>query len=676
MASLLHMRIYTVLILVFCISAVIKSHAQCEVLVWSDEFNGSGSPDSQFWGYDLGGGGWGNQESQIYTNNTTNVRQEDGRLIIDVIKSGNTWTSARIKTQNKLSFKYGKIVFRAKLPTGVGTWPALWMLGDNFPSVGWPACGEIDIMEHVGRNPNVVMCALHNPSSYGDTQNKSSINIPSATTEFNEYAISWNEDRIIFYVNDVPYYTYSPTTKTPANWPYDAGHFMIINLAIGGTLGGTIDANLTSARLEVDWVRVYEQRSEPLIQGTPFLFENQQGAIFSAPDYGTEVTYTWSVPNGASIVSGQGTKEVTINWGPSDGTINLLLTGETGCSVNTTSLNVTTIVDPTGLKHIVNDFSSEQLTGWTKNDNGITMQIADNQLSVNFNTSTLRYIQYEMPRAVRLSDYSILKVPIKLPSASTKPRLLLTFIDGDGKETIATNYDIPLVATDGKYYMYAYNFNGLWNVNTPPVNDNYIKSMRIYMFAGQGQFQLGTIAMYNSRTIPQPPTNLSASITETGEIALQWTDNTNATNFNIYRSSSPAENFIRILTGSNTFQNPLIISPTEQLNYYKVSGVNSIGESALSEAIEIVANITGVEINPTAQLNVYPNPCNGRFFIQTNGVPVDDLKIFNAVGVEQPYKLHIDQSLLVIDLKTPVSGIYFLILSQANKTTITKVSIQ
>jgi len=667
-------KIRTLFTVLYCALATL-AYSQCEVLIWSDEFNGTGSPNSANWGFDLGQSGWGNQEIQNYTNSTINCRQENGHLIIDAIKTGTTWTSARIKTQNKISFKYGKIVFRAKLPTGVGTWPALWMLGDNITSVGWPACGEIDIMEHVGRNQNVVQAALHTPSSFGNTQNKGSKTISTASTEFHEYAVSWNAERMIFYIDNIPYYTYNPPTKTAATWPFDANQFIIMNLAMGGTFGGPVDPNLTSARFEIDYVRVYEERTEPFIDGSQFLFENQQDVKYTAPDYGNDIVYTWTVPNDATIVSGQGTKEITVNWGQSDGTISLALTGDTGCPTNSTSLTITTIVNPTGLSYTLEDFSNTQLPGWTKNDNGISYSMENNTLNISYTLSGLKYIQYEMPRAINFSDYGILKIPVSVPASSPLPKLLLTFRDGDGNETITTNFDIPIRANNGEFYTYSYNFTGLWSLNNPKVNDDFIKSLRIYMLSGQGAFKLGTITVYNSTTIPLQPENLTASITDNSEIAINWSNNSNATSYNLYRSDSPTGTYTKIKSNIPTFEVPYIIVPQASLNYYKLSGVNAIGESALSDELEIISSITTTEEASKPQVSVYPNPSKGKFYIQTHGVETKSLSIFNATGVEQNFTMDKDETRIIIELKSKIPGSYFIVFSQVGKTFVAKVIV-
>lgn len=161
-------------------------------------------------------------------------------------------------TQDKFEFTYGRVDVRAKLAGGGGTWPAIWMLGANFDVVGWPACGEIDIMEYVGNNPGTVQSAIHNTSSSGATENQASTSIENETSDFHLYSVIWSEDRITFLVDDVKFYTYEPDTKDEATWPFDADQFLILNVAMGGTLGGQIDPAFTESTMEIDYVRVYQ----------------------------------------------------------------------------------------------------------------------------------------------------------------------------------------------------------------------------------------------------------------------------------------------------------------------------------------------------------------------------------------------------------------------------------
>lgn len=230
-------------------------------LVFADEFNGEGSPDNSKWVFEIGNSGWGNNEVQYYTNRTENAKMEDGVLKITAQKEnyeGAPYTSARLKTQGKFEFTYGKVEVRAKLPNGGGTWPAIWMLGSNINTVGWPAGGEIDIMEHVGNNPGHVISAIHTPSSHGNTQNVTTKEVPDATSEFHVYGLEWDETKLQISIDGVVHYTYNPATKNENTWPFNKNQFLLLNIAVGGTLGGDIDPEFTSGTMEIDYVRVYK----------------------------------------------------------------------------------------------------------------------------------------------------------------------------------------------------------------------------------------------------------------------------------------------------------------------------------------------------------------------------------------------------------------------------------
>jgi beta-glucanase (GH16 family) len=285
--------------LFFLVGFSLAAYAQQDSLVWSDEFYGSGAPDPTKWGYDIGASGWGNNEVQNYTNSTLNSRQEEGVLIIEALKSYTGWTSARLLTHNKFDFTYGRVVFRAKLPVGSGTWPALWMLGSNIYSSGWPACGEMDVMEHVGKDQNVVHCAVHTPSSHGNTVNTKSKYIDNVSTEFHEYQVSWSPEKLEFSFDSILIYTYNPPVKNNSTWPFDKSCFIIMNIAMGGNWGSDpqyetggkkngIDPALTSARMEIDYVRVYQTPGMSI--GGPADGQNINGSekpvFYPNPTYG------------------------------------------------------------------------------------------------------------------------------------------------------------------------------------------------------------------------------------------------------------------------------------------------------------------------------------------------------------------------------------------------------
>ena len=273
-------------------------------LVWSDEFDGT-ALNTANWTPETGGGGWGNNEQQTYTSDSANLRVDSGNLIIQAVKSGSAWTSARIKSQDKRSFQYGKIEFRAKLPTGVGPWPAAWLLGNNISSVNWPACGEIDVMEWRG-NPtsdaNTVGHALHSSTRNGgnpvEPSSRSAVVNPSSA--FHTYAVVWTANNLVFSVDGVDKATLTPPSPDAA--AFQKEFFLILNLAMGGNyVGNTIAPSLSSASYEVDYVRVYQAASAtvtaPAAPATPTFssvtstgFTVNWGAVSGATSYKLDVS--------------------------------------------------------------------------------------------------------------------------------------------------------------------------------------------------------------------------------------------------------------------------------------------------------------------------------------------------------------------------------------------------
>lgn len=248
-------------------------------LVWSDEFNTNGAVNSSNWYHQTqlpAGGSWFNNEVQHYTNQLTNSFVDGGFLNIIAKKESYTdqgitkqYTSARLNS--KFAFKYGRVDVRAKLPIDSGTWPAIWMLGKNvnedgayfdatYGTVDWPACGEIDIMEH-GITPsqplNYIQSALHTPSSFGNTTNIGGAIASNLATDFHVYSMNWSPNQISFLLDGVVFYTYNPAVKDASNWPFNSEQYILLNIAMGG-VAGNINSNYTQSTMVVDYVRVYQ----------------------------------------------------------------------------------------------------------------------------------------------------------------------------------------------------------------------------------------------------------------------------------------------------------------------------------------------------------------------------------------------------------------------------------
>ena len=255
-------------------------------LVWSDEFDYTGLPDSSRWNYEEGF--VRNQELQYYTRSRTqNAFVENGVLVIearrekfknpaydpsvkkDWEKSSQyaEYTSASLMTKERASWKYGRIEVRAKLPAGRGIWPAIWMLGTNINQVGWPACGEIDIMEYVGYNPDTIYGTVHTQkfNHVLKTQKGSRIGVHQPYKDFHVYAIEWDARKIDFFVDSTRYFTFENDGTGEAAWPFDKDQYLILNIAVGGSWGGAegIDESIFPQKMYMDYVRVYKKKLHP-----------------------------------------------------------------------------------------------------------------------------------------------------------------------------------------------------------------------------------------------------------------------------------------------------------------------------------------------------------------------------------------------------------------------------
>jgi beta-glucanase (GH16 family) len=235
--------------------------------VWSDEFDYTGLPDPSKWEYEVGY--VRNNELQYYTRaRLENARVEKGLLIIESRKESSPeydYTSASLTTKDKAMWVYGRIEVRAKLPTGKGMWPAIWLLGSNIDDVGWPACGEIDIMENVGFDPDVVHANIHT-NIYNHilgTNRGSSIRISKPYENYHTYAIEWFKDRIDFFVDDKKYFTFENEGTGWEKWPFDKEHYLIINAAFGGNWGGKfgVDDSILPQKFYIDYVRIYRSNN-------------------------------------------------------------------------------------------------------------------------------------------------------------------------------------------------------------------------------------------------------------------------------------------------------------------------------------------------------------------------------------------------------------------------------
>ncbi len=235
-------------------------------LVWSDDFEGPAGqlPDASKWAFDLGTGegGWGNEELQSYTNNPANISKDgQGNLVITALRNGSSFTSARIKTQGLFAQQYGRFEARIKTPYGPGLWPAFWLLGENIESVGWPQCGEIDIMELRGQEPHIIHGSIHGPGYSGGNPITKGFGLINGRfdTDFHIFAIEWDEDRIDFFVDDYLYQRIE-RADVPGEWVYDHPFFILLNVAVGGNyVGFPTPQTPFPQKMIIDYVNVYQE---------------------------------------------------------------------------------------------------------------------------------------------------------------------------------------------------------------------------------------------------------------------------------------------------------------------------------------------------------------------------------------------------------------------------------
>lgn len=330
--SLLNLRfILPTLLLGTVIFTTTKIQAQlCYTLAWSDEFDGN-TLDRSKWSVQIGDGypdltAWGNGESQYYTNRDENIEVSNGSLKIKAVADnfGNmTHSSARIRTQGIFDFKYGRIESRIKIPEGGGLWPAFWLLPTDQVYGGWPRSGEIDIMENFGQNSHM-SSTIH----YQTSGNYHQYNEQSYAVEHDQYHVFsavWQEDRIDFYI-DWNWIGSETPSDVNGTWPFNEYFHLILNLAVGGW-AGDIEADFP-AEMEVDYIRVYQETADIDIQG-PTLVKENETVTYSLPENST-ASYQWTVPSGATIVSGQGTAEVIVTWSDAAGSISCTVEDWTG----------------------------------------------------------------------------------------------------------------------------------------------------------------------------------------------------------------------------------------------------------------------------------------------------------------------------------------------------------
>ncbi len=361
------MKLITRIALLFCIGGGLQTHAQ-SFLRWADEFNGN-TLDSNNWEIQLGDGcpnlcGWGNNELEWYKKEAIEVKNGYLNIKAKKEKTGNsTYSSGRIRSLNKFDFTCGTIKVSAKLPIGRGYWPAVWFLPSDAYWGTWPLSGEIDLLEGKGQEPKTIYGTIHYGAYAPNNKYATSsytLSQGNFTDSFHEFSLDWTKDSIRWYVDGVLYASKDRSMVKDFSWPFDRNFHWLINLAVGGNFLGYPDATTPdSAYFVVDYVRVYQNLENTIISGPSVLMKNAWQSTFYVPNL-NGATYRWEVPTSASILSGNGTNSVQVNWGQQTDSINVTINYDG----KSKTLYKTVIVKPDSCYGIIDDAESIRNFYW------------------------------------------------------------------------------------------------------------------------------------------------------------------------------------------------------------------------------------------------------------------------------------------------------------------------
>ncbi|PKV50180.1 glycosyl hydrolase family 16 [Aquimarina sp. MAR_2010_214] len=379
---------------------VTNGYSQCSELIFNDEFSSS-SVDLNKWKFDIGDGcnvgicGWGNAEEQYFRSENTTI--QNGKLVITTKLEnygGKQYTSSKLITSGKFSSKYGRYEASIKLPSAGGIWPAFWLLPENG---NWPSTGEIDIMEAQHKNPTNIGGTVHYNNGghqYNGREYHAGLDLSAG---FHEYAVEWEPEVIRWYVDDTLYHTVTKA-NTVDPWPFDQGDwYIILNVSVGG-LGTPYTGNVAPSpadyptQMEVDYVRVYNGTFNTQITGDNKVYEGETGKTYTITQI-TGASYNWTLPNGATITSGQGTKSILVNWGTTSGDVKVSV-NTPNCGINNYKMSVSVNPKKT-LDFVYDDFEGNRnLTYTSKTDGALSQSVANPGSNATNNSSTVgKYIR-------------------------------------------------------------------------------------------------------------------------------------------------------------------------------------------------------------------------------------------------------------------------------------------
>jgi beta-glucanase (GH16 family) len=602
-------------------------NAQCWNLVWEDEFSGS-SLNLANWEYQTGGNGWGNNELQYYTNGD-NVTVSGGTLKITAEEdTGNTYpandyTSSRIRTKGLGDWRYGKMEASIKLPQGQGIWPAFWMMPTDDTYGTWPSSGEIDIMEYLGHETTKTYGTCHYGNSPGDRGSQgSSTTLGSGTfpDAFHTFSIEWEPDEIRWYLDGAQFHATNSSHSDfqTYTWPFDQQFHFILNVAVGGNWPGVPDGSTVFPQtMEVDWVRVYQNLSDTEITGSDILEPQSNGETYSLPSI-TGATYAWTVPTGASIVGGQGTNEITVNWGNTGGNIAAMVNSPCGNQAFDLAVEVTP-------NQWLNFGFEDEFSHWSRNE--------FNGTDANFQIITSNV--YEGSQAACVT-------PLSLGANVWDIQLGRSNISLTSGEDYALSFwakanqlgrDIDLAFINASTYAWyagtTFNLTTSWEnytfVFTAPETATAIFNLDIGDETGEFCFDDFTFA--RAIFLPVAYAKLWLTIQQNKEVAIHWiTEQEENLDYFEVQHSIDAVNWqalIKIPAQQRAYHySTLDAAPVSGNNYYRIKSVEQDGHTDFTGML--IAKIN----HPT--IEIFPNPA--REILSVKGEQMERIELYDLEG--------------------------------------------
>lgn len=597
-------------ILILLISILIfnySSIAQCPALVWSDEFSGT-ALDAAKWTAETGGGGWGNSELQYYK--AANATVTAGTLKITAKKErvqANNYTSARIKTYLKGDWTYGRFEARIKLPKGAGLWPAFWMMPTDSYYGTWPKSGEMDISELIGSKPTNSFGTLHYGTSSTDHQYKSAdfyLNSGTYADAFHVFAIEWQAGVIRWFVDDNLYSTITTSTISPYAWPFDKRFYIILNLAVGGTLGGTVDDTIFPATMEVDYVRIYGGNT-PTISGKRVVLNQAQGETYSIADAATGSTYTWAVPSGATLASGQGTSSIKVNW------VNTSSGGNVTCAVTsscgTSNLVMNVYVEPSytfGFSFL--NFDATGQATYSRSDGTYTTVANPSPTGVNtsalsgkyIRNSTVQYdyILYNTSAITNAADYKTKAKKFYMDVYTAAPVGTPVLIQlENGSTATSTNYP---TGRNSRYVAYTTKQNqwerlifSLLDIPDPGTSDASVNHMLVLINSNTltgDTYYIDNLDSYTAST-PLLKTSGTSTVTSTGGVISN-------SNIQVYPNPTSKELRLTNLKANSTVTISNFFGQTMATYQFAAAGNTAINIASLSKGSYVIKINSGTKV--------------------------------------------------------------------------------